>query len=102
MKNWYIGENIRLLYDLIFCTEMQNKPGLLLLIDFEKAFDSVSHTFIFKMFDFLNFGPSFKKWLKVFYNKCQASVLVNGTASNQFTLGRGCRQGDPFNHHTCF
>jgi len=95
MKNRYIGENIRLLYDLIFYTELQNKPGMLLLIDFEKAFDSVSHKFIFKMFDFLNFGPSFKKWLKLFYSKCQASVLVNGTASKQFTLGRGCRQGDP-------
>ena len=38
----YLGENIRLIYDIIHYTEEVNIPGLLLLIDFEKAFDSVS------------------------------------------------------------
>ena len=41
MKGRYIGENIRLLYDLIFYTKLHKKPGMLLLIDFEKAFDTV-------------------------------------------------------------
>ena len=68
---------------------------MLLLIDFEKAFDSVSHKFIFKALDFLNFGPSIIRWIKLFYNNCMSSVLVNGTATKQFKLGRGCRQGDP-------
>ena len=95
MKGRYIGENIRLLYDLILYTQLHNQPGMLLLIDFEKAFDSVSHTFIFKCLNFLNFGPSFNRWIKLFYTKCLSSVLVNGNASKQFELGRGCRQGDP-------
>ena len=87
MKGRYIGENIRLLYDLILLTELRNSPGMLLLIDFEKAFDSVSHKFIFKTLDFLNFGSSFKKWIKLFYNKSISSVMVNGNASRQFELG---------------
>ena len=95
MKGRYIGENIRLLYDLIFYTKLHKKPGMLLLIDFEKAFDSVSHKFIFKALDFLNFGPSIIRWIKLLYNNCMSSVLVNGTATKQFKLGRGCRQGDP-------
>ena len=95
MKGRYIGENIRLLYDLIFYTKLRKKPGMLLLIDFEKAFDSVSHKFIFKALDFLNFGPSIIRWIRLFYNNCMSSVLVNGTATKQFKLGRGCRQGDP-------
>ncbi len=95
MKGRYIGENTRLLYDLILYTQLHNQPGMLLLIDFEKAFDSVSHKFIFKVLDFLSFGPSFKKWIKLFYNESVSSVMVNGNASKQFQLGRGCRQGDP-------
>ena len=41
----FIGENTRLVYDLLQFTDEKYIPGLLLLIDFEKAFDSVSLTF---------------------------------------------------------
>ena len=44
----YMGEKTRLLYDLINHTEQKEIPGLLLLIDFEKAFDSLSWSFIRK------------------------------------------------------
>ena len=36
-----MATNIRLLYDMLFYTEKQNIPGLLLLIDFAAAFDTV-------------------------------------------------------------
>ena len=48
----YIGENIRTLYDLMAHTEKHNIPALLLLIDFEKAFDSVAWLFIQKVLRF--------------------------------------------------
>lgn len=41
MKGRFIGENTRLLYDLMHYLEQNNKIGLLLLVDFEKAFDSI-------------------------------------------------------------
>ena len=49
----YIWENISLVYDVMHFTEENNIPGLLLLIDFEKAFDSVSWSFLYKVSDFL-------------------------------------------------
>jgi len=42
IKGRYIGENTRLIYDILHYTEENEIPGLLLLIDFEKAFDSLS------------------------------------------------------------
>ena len=57
----YIGENTRLIYDILNYTENENIPGLLLFIDFEKAFDSVSWKFLHSVLDFFNFGDSFKK-----------------------------------------
>jgi hypothetical protein len=42
----YIGDNIRLIYDMLQFTEENDIPGLLLLIDFEKAFDSISWDFL--------------------------------------------------------
>ena len=91
----YIGENIRTLYDLLHYTEKHKIPGLLLLIDFEKAFDSVAWTFIRKTFNFFKFGNTIKKWIDIFYKNIKSCVIVNGEVSQWFNICRGCRQGDP-------
>ena len=54
----YIGENIRLVYDILFETKQQQIPGLLLSLDFQQAFDSISWKCIHKVLDYFNFGPS--------------------------------------------
>ena len=91
----FIGENIRLLYDVINYTERNNLPGMLVLVDFEKAFDSVAWDFLFDVLNYFKFGVSFQKWVKMFYNNIQSCVIVNGHLSEWFNLERGCRQGDP-------
>jgi hypothetical protein len=48
MKDRFMGENTRLLYDLMHYLEENNKTGLLLLVDFEKAFDSIEWLFLKK------------------------------------------------------
>jgi len=91
----YIGENTRLIYDIMQYTEENNIPGLLLLIDFEKAFDSVSWTFIEKTLEFFNFGPSIRKWIRTFQVKIRSAINQGGNLSSFFDIKRGCRQGDP-------
>ena len=46
VPNRYIGESIRTTFDCMQAAKNNNKPGLLLLVDFEKAFDSVSFSFV--------------------------------------------------------
>ena len=91
----FIGENIRLIYDILFESKQQNIPGLLVSIDFQQAFDSISWKFIDKTLDYFNFGPSFQKWIKLFQKGSESCILQNGYMSDYFTLQRGCRQGDP-------
>ena len=91
MANRYIGDNIRLIYDLI----SENKPGLLLCLDFEKAFDSVDWKFMFKVLRAFGFGPDICQWKSTFYKDINSSVTVNGQLSQWFAIQRGCRQGDP-------
>ena len=60
VKNRFIGENIRLISDVIESYEEKNLPGMLLFIDFEKAFDSLEWNFFFKVLEVMNFGPKFR------------------------------------------
>ena len=91
----YIGENTRLIYDIMHYTEQQQIPGLLLLIDFEKAFDTISWKFIHKCFKFFNFGDSIIQWIKLFQNKIYSNICQCGKLSKNIYIQRGCRQGDP-------
>ena len=48
----YIGECIRSTYDILHYAKTSNKSGILLLIDFEKAYDSISFSYIKKCLKF--------------------------------------------------
>ena len=76
-------------------TDEHQIPGLLLFIDFEKAFDSLSWNFLYKALQHLNFGESVRQWVKVFYNDISSAVIQSGHLSSFFNIQRGCRQGDP-------
>ena len=91
----YIGENIRMLYDVLSYTEKNNLPGMVMLIDFEKAFDSISWSFIRRTLDFFEFGPDIMRWIEIFYKDITACVAVNGSYTKWFQIQRGVRQGDP-------
>ena len=95
MKGRYIGENIRLMYDLLLYTAKENIPGLIVLIDFEKAFDSISWSFIIKALEFFNFGNDIRQWIQTFYSDIKSCVISNGLYSPWFCVARGVRQGDP-------
>ena len=76
-------------------TQKAQIPGLLILIDFQKAFDSISWNFIYKTLSFLGFSNEFLKWIKLFNTDIKATVLQSGFMSEFISIGRGCRQGDP-------
>ena len=47
-------------------TNMEQIPGLLLFVDFEKAFDSIEWSFIEKTLRHFNFGTPLVSWVKLF------------------------------------
>ena len=94
-KNRFIGENIRLLNSILSYTDIEKLPGLLLFIDFEKAFDTLEWTFVEKTLKYYNFGNSLISWIKLFYTDISSSIQNNGWTSDFFNLSRGVRQGCP-------
>ena len=89
MTNRYIGNNIRLIYDLISYLYRENKPGLLLCLDF----DSVDWKFMFKVLRAFGFWSDICQWISMFYKDIKSSVTVNRQLSQCFAIQRGCRQG---------
>ena len=88
----FIGEDIRLINSGIDYSQIQNIPGFLLFIDFEKAFDSLKWTLIEKTLSFYNFGESIKSWIKLFYTNITSCLQNNGWSTDCFQLGGGVRQ----------
>ena len=76
MANRYTGDNIRLIYDLISYVYRQNKPGLPLYLDFEKAFGSVDWKFKFKFLCAFGFGLAICQWISTFYKDKISSVTI--------------------------
>ena len=91
----FISENTRLVYDIMHYTDMKHIPGLLMLIDFEKAFDSLSWTFLYRVLNSFGYSKDFIKWIKLFNTDITAYVLQCGYLSHKISIQRGCRQGDP-------
>ena len=89
----YIGQNIRLITDIMKVTELESIPGLAIFIDFKKAFDTVDWNFLFRTLQAFNFGPCIQKRIRTFYTSCSSCFINNGFASEFFKLERGVRQG---------
>ena len=95
IKGRYIGQNIRLINDILEQTKLQNIPGILLQLDFRKAFDTIEWEFIQRTIALFNFGESIQRWISIFYTNTESAVLNNGFCTNNFSLSRGVRQGCP-------
>ena len=95
IKKRFIGTNIRAILDVCENIEANNSAGILLLLDFEKAFDSVEWTFLFSTLKKFNFGKEFIQWIKILYTGPKAIIKNNGYLSNKINIKRGIRQGCP-------
>ena len=97
VKGRFIGENTRLVYDVINSLSENEQSGLIVSADFESAFDSLSWDFVERVFTCCNFGTDFIQTLKTSYlNEANFSrIMLNGHLGDKIFLKCGIRQGDP-------
>ena len=95
VKGRYIGECIRTTMDIMDWARTKDRSGLLLLIDFKKAFDSISFQYMEKVLKFFGFGDKIVNWVKILLKNFKGCINHAGNISSYFDILRGCRQGDP-------
>ena len=95
LKNRNIAFNIRQIQDVIDFTDNFNIDGIILFLDFRKAFDTCNWKFLFAVLKRFGFNLSFISWMQTIYNNCTSCIMNNGWKSEFFPLNRGLRQGCP-------
>ena len=65
VKGKTIFDAVRTIVNIMEFTERYQMNGLLVAIDFKKAFDSINHDFMFKALSVFNFGPSLIRWIQI-------------------------------------
>ena len=95
VKKRFIGNNIRIIEDIMIYTRRNKISGILLSVDFEKAFDSVNWNSLAWCLEAFNFGPKFRSYVITLYQDISTTVLNNGHTSKWFHLERGVMRGCP-------
>ena len=95
IQGGFIGDNIRLTYDLIHHLNRTERSALFLSLDIQDAFNSVNWDFIRVMLKKLNFPAFCIRWFDTLSSEAASLIVYNGHISKRIKLGRSCRQGDP-------
>uniref|UniRef100_A0A671X9Z4 Reverse transcriptase domain-containing protein n=1 Tax=Sparus aurata TaxID=8175 RepID=A0A671X9Z4_SPAAU len=88
-------DNIRRSLHILHHIQKNNIEACLVSIDAEKAFDSVSWPFLYKVLERFGLDNIFIRGIRTLYNKPSARIKINGYLSDTITLERGSRQGCP-------
>ena len=95
IRKRYIGFTARYLLDVIDYCETSKTPGIMLALDFKKAFDTLEWNFMLETLDKYGFGNYFKNWVNILYTEPTITIKNNGWLSKKLTMERGIRQGCP-------
>ena len=87
----FLGENERLIPDIIETCDIEQLEGYLVAIDFKNAFDSLNHSFLITALEHYGLVMIFSKWIKILLKNQEPCVINGGHTTKYFRLERGAR-----------
>lgn len=81
--------------EMVDYAKRANRECLILKVDFEKAYDSVDWSFLEYMLRRVDFCSKWIAWMRACVFGGYMSILVNGTPTEEISIQRGLKQGDP-------
>ena len=90
-----IFDQVKLTKLVVDYAETVEENGAIIALDQEKAYDKITHDYLWKTLAKYNLPASFIATVKSLYENAETKVMVNGVLSSSFKVSRGVRQGDP-------
>jgi hypothetical protein len=91
----YILVGVVVLHETIHELKRKKQNGLILKLDFEKAYDKVNWDFLQQVLRMRGFPRLWCQWMENVVTKGSVCVQVNDDLGHFFQTGKGLRQGDP-------
>ena len=95
LPNRSIFDQIKLTKLLISYAEQEKKNGAIVALDQEKAYDKITHDYLWKTLKRMKIPAHFINIIKNLYKNAKTRIIINGIASSSYNITRGVRQGDP-------
>lgn len=90
-----IGEAVWLLRMIPHWLRAHSRSGLLVFLDFAKAYDTVDRDFLFAAMEVMGAGDGLIGWSRALLTDTRAFAVVNGHCSEAVAFTAGVRQGCP-------
>ncbi|GKU93217.1 hypothetical protein SLEP1_g6825 [Rubroshorea leprosula] len=88
-------DSVLVLNEVVDEVKLKKQKAFVFKADFEKAYDCVDWAYLDWMLCRMGFGMKWRGWMRECLSTARISVLVNGSPTKEFVMGRGLRQGDP-------
>jgi hypothetical protein len=90
-----IFDQVKLTKLVLDYAEAVDENGVIVGLDQEKAYDKITHDYLWQTLAKYNLPESFINTVKSLYENAETRVMINGVLSSPFKVIRGVRQGDP-------
>jgi len=95
IKGRFILESVVAAHEIIHEVHKRKQEGVVLKLDYKKAYDRVSWSFLEEMLETRGFGGRWRGWLRQVVRGGSICIRINDENSIFFKPGKGLRQGDP-------
>ena len=93
-KRW-VGDNVLAHLEEISYLEDTQQPGVIVFLDFEKAFDRLDRSWIEQCMAAVGFRCGAQRWVHILHTGTTARVAFNGWHTDAFPVSSGVFQGSP-------
>ena len=88
IKGRSMFSNIKKTMEVISHLNKKGKPGIIVIIDFEKCFDRIEYSSIKGVFQFFGFGDQFIEMLFLLFTDLKLRTQTGGFTSNYFAQNK--------------